>query len=122
MHGPHQAANASVALATIAELRHQDWCISTDAIRQGLAPAKLPGRVEFFTGPPAVVLDTAHNAASARALVAALEEIAPRGPRTLILAVSHDKDVPAIVRELVPHFDRVIATQYHDNPRAVPVA
>jgi dihydrofolate synthase/folylpolyglutamate synthase len=122
MRGPHQAANAAVALATIAELRHQDWCISTDAIRQGLATAKLSGRVEFFGGPPAVVLDTAHNAASARALVAALEEIAPRGRRTLILAVSHDKDVPAIVRELAPHFDRVIATQYQDNPRAVPAA
>jgi dihydrofolate synthase/folylpolyglutamate synthase len=34
--------------------------------------------------------------------------------------VSHDKDVRAIVRELVSHFDRVVATQYQENPRAVP--
>ena len=40
--------------------------------------------------------------------------------RTLILSISHDKDVPAIVRELAPHFDRFIVTQYQENPRAVP--
>src|SRR5262245_50953624 len=48
MRGPHQAANAAVALATIAELRHQGWCISEDAIRTGLSQATLPGRVEVF--------------------------------------------------------------------------
>ena len=121
MRGAHQAANAAVALATLAELRHQGWCISIDAMRRGLALAKLAGRVEWLVGEPNVVLDTAHNAASAMALVATLAEIAPNGRRTLILSVSHDKDVPAIVRELVPHFDRVLATQYRENPRAVPV-
>ena len=120
MRGPHQAANAAVALATIAELRHQGWCVSIDAMRRGLAQATLPGRVEFLPGEPNVVLDTAHNPASAKALVSALAEIASVGRRTLILSVSRDKDVRAIVRELVPHFDRVVVTQYQENPRAVP--
>jgi len=121
MRGAHQAANAAVALATLAELRHQGWCISIEAMRRGLAQAKLAGRVEWLVGEPNIVLDTAHNAASAKALVETLAEIAPAGRRTLILSVSHDKDVPAIVCELVPHFDRVLATQYRENPRAVPV-
>jgi dihydrofolate synthase / folylpolyglutamate synthase len=120
MRGAHQAANAAVALATLAELRHQGWCISTGAMRNGLAQAKLMGRVELLVGEPNVVLDTAHNSASAQALAATLAEIAPSGRRTLILSVSRDKDVPAIVRELVPHFDRVLTTQYRENPRAVP--
>jgi len=120
MRGPHQAANAAVALASVAELRHQGWCVSIDAMRRGLAQATLAGRVEVLPGQPHVVLDTAHNSASAKALVEALAEIAPAGRRTLILAVSHDKDVPAILRELVPHFDRTVVTQYLDNPRAVP--
>ncbi|MEX2091834.1 MAG: folylpolyglutamate synthase/dihydrofolate synthase family protein [Pirellulales bacterium] len=119
MRGPHQAANAAVALATIAELRHQGWCVPIDAMRRGLARATLPGRVELIAGEPNVVLDTAHNLASARALVDALAEMASVGRRTLILAVSHDKDVRAIVRELAPHFDRVMVTQYQENPRAV---
>jgi dihydrofolate synthase / folylpolyglutamate synthase len=122
MRGPHQAANAAVALATIAELRHQGWCVSQDAARQGLELAKLPGRVELFAGVPNVVLDTAHNPASAQALVEALAELVPASRRTLILAASCDKDVAAIARELVPHFARIVVTQYLENPRAVPVA
>ena len=67
-----------------------------------------------------VVLDTAHNPAAAQALVAALAEMPAATRRTLVLSVSKDKDVRAIVRELVPHFDRFVVTQYQDNPRAVP--
>jgi dihydrofolate synthase / folylpolyglutamate synthase len=120
MRGGHQAANAAVALATMAELRQQSWCVSSDAMREGLLKAALPGRVELIAGKPNVVVDSAHNPASANALVAALAEFPRLGRRTLILSVSCDKDVPAIVRELAPHFDRFVITQYQDNPRAVP--
>jgi dihydrofolate synthase/folylpolyglutamate synthase len=121
MPGRHQAANAAIALATIAELRHQGWYISNDAIRSGLSRASLPGRVEIIAGDPTIVLDTAHNPASARALVETLAELPVHSRRTLILSISYDKDVPAIVRELGPHFDRIVVTQYQENPRAVPV-
>jgi dihydrofolate synthase/folylpolyglutamate synthase len=119
MPGRHQAANAAIALATISELRHQGWCISNDAIRSGLSRAALPGRIEITSSNPTIVLDTAHNPASARALVETLDEL-PRSRRTLILSISHDKDVPAVVRELAIHFDRIVVTQYQENPRAVP--
>jgi dihydrofolate synthase/folylpolyglutamate synthase len=120
MPGEHQRANAAVALATIEELRQQGWCISSDAVREGLSRAQLPGRVEVFPGQPTIVLDTAHNPASARALVATLAEMPRRGRRTLILAVSRDKDIEGIVRELAPAFDRIVVTRYQENPRAVP--
>src|SRR4051812_1878764 len=106
MPGRHQAANAAVALATICELRHQGWCISNDAIRTGLSNARLPGRVEIVSSNPTVVLDTAHNPASALALVESLSELPCPSRRMLILSISYDKDVPAVVRELVPHFER----------------
>jgi dihydrofolate synthase/folylpolyglutamate synthase len=120
MRGPHQAANAAVALAAVAELRHQGWCISAQAMRMGLDSAVLPGRVEVVAGEPTVVLDTAHNPASARALVEALGEMPAPSRRTLVLSISHDKDLRAIVQELAPHFDRFVVTQYQENPRAVP--
>jgi len=120
MPGEHQRANAAVALAAIEELRQQGWCISQDAVCEGLSRARLPGRIEVFPGQPTVVLDTAHNPASARALSLTLAAMPRRGGRTLILAVSRDKDVEGIVHELVPAFDRVVATQYQENPRAVP--
>jgi dihydrofolate synthase/folylpolyglutamate synthase len=119
MRGPHQAVNAAVALATVAELRHQGWCVSIDAMRRGLAEAVLSGRVEIVEGDPTVVLDTAHNSASARALVESLAELPLATRRTLVLSVSHDKDVRAIVHALTPHFDRFLITQYQENPRAI---
>jgi dihydrofolate synthase / folylpolyglutamate synthase len=119
MRGAHQAANAAVGLAAIAELRHQRWLISEDAMRLGLSRAVLPGRVEIVAATPTVVLDTAHNPASARALVAALAELPAHAPRTLVFSASHDKDVNSIVRELAPHFDRFVVTEYQENPRAV---
>jgi dihydrofolate synthase/folylpolyglutamate synthase len=119
MRGPHQAANAAVALAVISELKHQGWCISTDSMRTGLARAALAGRVEVFHGEPTVVLDSAHNPASARALINALDEMPAPSRRTIVLSISHDKDVRTIVGELAPHFDRFVITQYQDNPRAV---
>ena len=65
------------------------------------------------------MLDTAHNPASAKALIDSLAELPKPSRRTLVLSISHDKDVRKIVDELVPHFDRFIVTQYRENPRAV---
>jgi dihydrofolate synthase/folylpolyglutamate synthase len=126
MHGEHQAANAAVALAVVAELRHQGWCISTEAMRLGLARAVLPARVEYFPSAaadsPAIVLDAAHNEASVRALVGALGSLPAPARRTLVVSVSRDKDVAAIARQLAPAFDRFIVTEYQENPRAIQAA
>ncbi len=145
MHGRHQAANAALALATTLELRNQGWCISSAAMRAGLAMTAVPARIELFrlakslpqSSPSergqdenaanvgnreiSVVVDVAHNGASARSLVEALAELPQPSRRTLVLSVSRDKDIRAIVGELVPHFDRIVVTQYRENPRAVAV-
>ncbi len=120
--GEHQAANAALAVAVCLELRHQGWSISEEAIHEGLASLTLPARVEVMRRQPTVVLDVAHNVASAQALVRVLEASFQAMERILVLAVSKDKDVPGIVRSLLPYFQRVIATEYQTNPRAVPAA
>ena len=126
--GRHQVANAAVALAVVGELRDQGWAISDDACRRGLASARAPARVEMFAGAPRVVVDAAHNRASAEALVATLQELTASGAgaslseqhSTLLLAVSRDKDVEAICTALASgKFKQVIATRYVDNLRAV---
>jgi len=122
LRGEHQAANAALAIATIAELRRQCWSISTTAIHRALAGLSLPGRFEVVSRRPTVVLDVAHNVASAEALVEVLESSFPGGQRFLLLAATRDKDVRGIVRVLMPHFSQMVVTQYRDNPRAVPTA
>ena len=116
--GEHQAANAAVALAVIDELVNQGWQVPDQARRQGLATVQLAGRIELLPGEPVVVLDTAHNAASAAALAST---IAARGesPRTLVVSCSRDKDFAAIAAALTVVFERVIVTEYQTNPRVV---
>jgi dihydrofolate synthase/folylpolyglutamate synthase len=84
-----------------------------------MARAILPGRVELISVEPTIVIDTAHNAASAHALIEALAEFHAPARRTVMLSISRDKDVRAILQELAPHFQRFIVTQYQENPRAV---
>jgi dihydrofolate synthase/folylpolyglutamate synthase len=118
MLGRHQAANAAVAVATLNQLRLQGWKIDDQAIREGLRVARCPARIEVVSHRPTVVLDAAHNEASVAALLQVLNEYFPSAPRVLVFASSVDKDAPAMLKQLVPQFDRVIFTRYLNNPRA----
>lgn len=122
LRGAHQAANAGVALGIVAELRDQGWLVSHDAVLRGLARAQLAGRVDVVSQQPLVVLDVAHNVASATAL-ADFFAGAPRNvPKRLVFAATRDKDVRGIIRTLAPSFDNVWLTEYHEAARSVPIA
>jgi dihydrofolate synthase/folylpolyglutamate synthase len=118
--GYHQADNAAVALATLAELGQGGWEIPEEAIRTGLAEVVCPARVEVVARRPAVVLDVAHNLASVRALVRVLDESFSVARRLLVLAASREKDLHGMLAHVLGWFDEVIFTRYLDNPRAVP--
>jgi len=119
MLGEHQAENAALAIAIVARLRKQGWSISSEAIRETFAELVLPGRIELIQRRPAVVLDVAHNVAAAEALVNVITTCFSCQRRTLVLAATKDKDYRGIVRVLVPHFQRIVVTEYRNNPRAV---
>jgi len=123
--GEHQAANAAVAIACVEELRGQGWHIPDAAVAAGLAGVRWPARLEVVQRRPLVVLDCAHNRASAAALVDALAAsfppAGPRGPhRYLIFAGSADKDLVGMFEVLAPHFRHAFLTRYANSPRAVP--
>jgi len=120
--GEHQAANAALAIAAAAKLRQQGWLLSSDSMRETFSKLNLPGRIELVRRDPAVLVDVAHNVASAEALARVLQSSFAGSERVLLLAASRDKDVRGIVRVLVPHFQRFVLTEYQDNPRAMPVA
>jgi dihydrofolate synthase/folylpolyglutamate synthase len=118
--GEHQAANAAVAVATVEELRHQGWHVPDAAVLAGLADVRWPARLEVLGRRPLVVLDCAHNVASAQALVDTLRESFPPGRRWLVFAGSADKDLPGMFRVLAPHFEHAFLTRFLSNPRTVP--
>lgn len=119
--GQHQQQNKAVAVAAARELRTRGWNTDDEAIRHGLREAQCPVRIEVVSEKPLVVLDAAHNWASAGVLVETLASYETAGRRVLIFATSRDKDVPGLLRRLMTGFDCIILTEFQSNPRAVPI-
>jgi dihydrofolate synthase/folylpolyglutamate synthase len=120
--GPHQAHNAAVALAgldMLAELE-PSLAVSREHVARGFAALRWPARVEVLGQNPWLVIDGAHNAASAAALAETLQTCFPPAKRTLIFGTSREKDLEGQLRALLPSFDTVIATRYVENPRSIP--
>src|SRR5579875_1405969 len=117
--GNHQAANAAVAIACVEALQVEGWHIPDTAVAAGLAEVSWPARLEVVSRRPLIVLDCAHNVASALALVEALQASFPPARRLLIFAGSSDKDLAGMFRVLAPHFAHAFLTRYTDNPRSV---
>jgi dihydrofolate synthase/folylpolyglutamate synthase len=120
-HGGHQAANAAVAIAALEALGERDPSLRVDeaAVAAGWDGLTMPARVEVVSTRPLVVIDGAHNAASARALAETLVTHFPARRRVLVFGTTRDKDLAGQLRWLRPLFDAVVATRYVENPRAV---
>ena len=116
--GVPQHQNAALAVAAARRLADPP----EEAIRHGLARLRWPGRFEVLAGPPPLVLDGAHNGASAEALASTLADFAASRPIALVVGINRDKDARAVLRPLLAHAAVVWATQTHDNPRALAAA
>lgn len=119
MLGKHQAANAATALATLRRLAEMGWNIPADAVRRAFANVHCPARIECFGERPAVVIDTAHNLASVQALLRVLDDHFPTQKRVLIFAASRDKDIPGMLKLLLPKFNFVLLTRFGNSPRGM---
>ena len=121
--GEHQSRNAAVAILTIERLREAGFTVPDAAVARGFAGARWPARVEVLRVDPALVLDSAHNAPSAEALVQTLREEFPRaGRKACVFAVSSDKQYPEILAILGSYFDHFHLTAFTQSARSVPPA
>ena len=116
--GRHQITNAAVALVCAESLIFQGIRIPQEAIKKGLQKTCWPGRLQLISRRPRVLLDAAHNQASAQALKEALIKFFKFRKLILVFGVSQDKDVKGILRELVPISTRIVLTKT-ENPRAM---
>jgi len=110
--GEHQLENAAAAIAALEVLD-----IRKEHIVSGLASVHWPGRMEVLRKEPLLIADGAHNGDSARRLVESLQKHFQFDRTILIMGTSADKNSSAMVAELAPFFDRVIATA-SQHPRA----
>jgi dihydrofolate synthase / folylpolyglutamate synthase len=118
--GPHQAHNAAVALATLDVLAERGFAVERSGVESAFSSLSFPARVEVVSEAPWIVIDGAHNVASAEALAETLRLCFPPAERTLIFGTTREKDLKGQLRALLPGTTRVIATRYVQNPRSVP--
>jgi dihydrofolate synthase/folylpolyglutamate synthase len=119
--GAHQVINAAVALATLQKVRTADLAISSritdETIALGLQLVNWPGRLEVVRRSPWLVLDAAHNRASAEYLRDALTSILPFNKLILVFGAFTDKDVPGMFNALLSITSRLIVMRAN-SPRA----
>jgi dihydrofolate synthase / folylpolyglutamate synthase len=119
LHGDHQGANAAGVVAAVERLREAGLTIRDGAVYTGFRDVVWPARMELMCRRPVVVLDCAHNVASAEALVQTMLASFPvAGRRHLIFASSTDKQIAEMLEVLAPHFDHFHLTRYQSNPRS----
>ena len=113
LHGAHQAANAAYALAAVEGFLGFAGGLDPDVIRAGFAAVRSPGRLEVVRreGLAPVVLDGAHNPAGAHSLAVALDGEFAFRHRVFVLGVLGDKDVEAMVGELLGVADHIVVTE-----------
>lgn len=116
--GAHQQENAALAVAALRLLSDGGVTLGEQAIAQGIANARWPGRLETVGG---VLLDGAHNPDGAAALAAALPDLCPGRPVELVFGVLSDKDHALMLRTLAPAV-RALHLVAPPSPRARPTS
>jgi dihydrofolate synthase/folylpolyglutamate synthase len=109
VYGPYAVANASAGVVAFEALT--DHGLDEEALREGLAAMRAPGRLEVAGREPLLVLDGAHNPDGAAALASALPGTFRWERLHLVAGVSSNKDIAGVMGPLVASADLVYATE-----------
>jgi len=121
LHGPHQAENASIALAAAEAFFGRP--LAPDQVAEAFATATSPGRFEIVRRDPLLVLDGAHNPDGADALAGALAEgFATTGELRLIVGVLDGRDPAELLDVLDAGSAAEVLCCTPDSARALPAA
>ena len=119
--GEHQRYNAAMAI-TMAQIAAERLGLapSKETVARALSELSWPGRAEVWSEKPPVVIDAAHNAASAKALVEALGEKFPGQEAVVVFSIAQHKDSDGVV-EALGRVAREFVVTTIDSPRSSPV-
>jgi dihydrofolate synthase / folylpolyglutamate synthase len=122
LHGEHQGTNAALALAVVEAFVGAGAArrLDGDAVVEGFASVRSPGRLERLRTAPAVFADAAHNPHGARALAVALREDFSFRSLVGVVATMADKDARGILGELEPVVEQLVVTR-NSSPRTADI-
>jgi dihydrofolate synthase/folylpolyglutamate synthase len=112
LHGIHQAHNAALAIAAVESfLGDGTRPIATEALAEGLGTVSSPGRLQYLSAAPPIIVDAAHNPHGARSLAAAMSDSLPFERYWCVMGVLGDKDARGIIEALDARVAGFIVTQ-----------
>jgi dihydrofolate synthase/folylpolyglutamate synthase len=117
--GDHQRDNATTAIAALHAVRGR-FPVGNAAIASGLQSVDWPGRLQVLQREPIVVLDGAHNAASAEVVRRALDTEFSFKRLLLVVGLSAGKDALGVLGALAPRAERVYLTRSSHERSASP--
>jgi dihydrofolate synthase/folylpolyglutamate synthase len=122
LHGPHQSANAAMALAAVEALLGRG--LAPELVQAALGGVTVPGRFEVVGHQPLVVLDGAHNGPGAAAVRATLDEgFHVEGRQIVVLGMVDGHEPDEVLRGLAVEQCDLLVVTTPDSPRGVdPVA
>lgn len=120
LHGKHQASNAAAALVAV-EVFFGENDLDLDAVREGFAQVKSPGRCEVIHRDPTIILDAAHNPHGSIALQQTLDSEFTFDEVIGVVGVMGDKDARGILVNFEKFMDSIIVTK-NSSHRAMEVS
>jgi dihydrofolate synthase/folylpolyglutamate synthase len=113
--GAHQRENASVAAALV---RASGIVVDEGAVHRGVAAARWPGRYETLRDDPALVVDGAHNATAAEALVETVRADRRMERPILVVGFTRGHDPRAFAEVIAAVRPRMVAAVTSRSPRS----
>ncbi len=125
LQGDIQRLNSALAIAAIQVLREQGWQVPNEAITNGIGKTRWPGRLQWFSWRDRqILLDGAHNPASAEVLRQFVESDAVQPYRDLsihwVMGMLSTKDHGDIFKALLRSQDSLYLVPVPDHSTAKP--
>jgi dihydrofolate synthase/folylpolyglutamate synthase len=117
--GDHQRDNATTAIAALHAVRER-IPVGRAAVVSGLETVDWPGRLQVLAQKPLVVLDGAHNAASAEVVRHALDRDFTFDRLLLVVGLSAGKDALGVLGALAPRAEQIYLTRSTHERSAAP--
>jgi dihydrofolate synthase / folylpolyglutamate synthase len=119
--GDHQRDNATTTVAALHAVSDR-FGVNRSAIRSALGSVEWPGRLQVLSKQPLVVLDGAHNAASAEVVRLSLDRVFEFDRLILVVGLSEGKDARGVLNWLAPRAQDVVLTRSRHERSATPAA
>lgn len=120
--GEHQAINAATAIGAIDLLKQYGISIGPEAVAAGLRKVTWPARIQVLSTSPLLIVDCAHNQASAEALSKCLGEVFPKREIIFVVGILKNKDVEGIGKSLCGWKNRIILTGINSSRALEPAS